>query len=377
LKNILVLCFSDLPKDPRVSRQIAFLSKHFRVTAAGYADPQVEGVEFVPVEMPFWSRAGKFDAATMIKLGLYERGYWSSRSVKSASRSLAGRSFDLIVANDINTLPLALRLRQTARILFDAHEYSPREFEESRKWRFFLRAYNEHLCRTCIPSVDAMTTVCEGLAEEYRRNYAVNPIVILNTPPYANITPVRGAEDKIRVVHHGAAIPSRRLEQMLEMVPHLDERFCLDLMLVPSVPRYMDKLAALASRIPRTRLLAPVSQQQVVAALNQYDVGIYLLEPNNFNNLHSLPNKFFEFIQARLAIAIGPSPEMTRFVKQFDCGIVSETFDPLALASQINGLTSQKIDYFKQHSDVAAKTLCFEKATDLLLDVITRTLAAH
>lgn len=360
-----------------MSRQINFLSKHFRVTAAGFADPQVEGVEFVPIESPFWSRVGKVKAAAMIKLGLFDRGYWSSRSVKSALKSLAGRRFDLILANDINTLPLALRLKHTAKILFDAHEYSPREFEESWKWRFFLRAYNEYLCRTYIPNVDAMTTVCEGLAEEYRGNYAVEPIVVLNTPPYADLTPLRGAENKIRVVHHGAAIPSRRLERMLEIMPHLDERFCLDLLLVPSVPRYMDKLAAIVSRTPRARLLSPVPPHQVVAALNQYDVGIYLLEPNNFNNLHSLPNKFFEFIQARLAIAIGPSPEMTGFVKQFDCGIVSETFDPQALARQINRLTPQKIDYFKQRSDVAAKNLCFEKTADLLLDVITKTIAVN
>jgi hypothetical protein len=31
----------------------------------------------------------------------------------------------------------------------------------------------------------------------------------------------------------------------------------------------------------------------------------------------ALPNKFFEFIQARLAVAIWPSPEMSKITKTF------------------------------------------------------------
>ena len=49
---------------------------------------------------------------------------------------------------------------------------------------------------------------------------------------------------------------------------------------------------------------------------NDYDVGLYLLPPTNFNQRYALPNKFFEFIQGRLAIAIGPSPEMAKLVER-------------------------------------------------------------
>ena len=41
------------------------------------------------------------------------------------------------------------------------------------------------------------------------------------------------------MVHHGGASPSRRLETMIEAMDQLDDRFRLDFMLLPSVPKYM------------------------------------------------------------------------------------------------------------------------------------------
>jgi hypothetical protein len=58
-----------------------------------------------------------------------------------------------------------------------------------------------------------------------------------------------------------------------------------------------------------------------------------------FNLKYILPNKFFEFIQARLAVAIGPSVEMKRLVKEWDCGIVAANFEAKSMAAEINRLT--------------------------------------
>ena len=69
----------------------------------------------------------------------------------------------------------------------------------------------------------------------------------------------------------------------------------------------------------------------------------------------ALPNKFFEFIQARLAIAIVPSPEMARLTREFDCGVVAEDFSSLSLARALTGLTAQGIDWMKRGADRAAR----------------------
>ena len=53
---------------------------------------------------------------------------------------------------------------------------------------------------------------------------------------------------------------------------------------------------------------------EIVDTIAEYDIGLFILSPINFNYYHALPNKLFEFIQARLAIAVSPSPEMARIV---------------------------------------------------------------
>ena len=55
--------------------------------------------------------------------------------------SVWGRRFDVILANDAEVLPLAARLarEQGARLVFDAHEYAPRELEDNLKWRIFFQ----------------------------------------------------------------------------------------------------------------------------------------------------------------------------------------------------------------------------------------------
>jgi hypothetical protein len=37
---------------------------------------------------------------------------------------------------------------------------------------------------------------------------------------------------------------------------------------------------------------------------------------------------FVEFIQARLAVAVDPSPEMARLVQRYGCGVVAPDFPP-------------------------------------------------
>lgn len=369
--RILVISFSDLATDPRVSRQIDLLSKSFVVTAIGFAAPKTDGVEFIEVPRRHWNIRQKISAAALLKLEKYETVYWSSVAVSSAHAAILGREFDLILANDILALPLAVKVRQNAALLFDAHEYAPLEFEESWKWRFFLQEFNQYLCRTYLPHVDAMTTVCDGIANEYYRNFGIHADTINNAPPYSGLAPFFSAENNsIRMVHHGAAIPSRQLESMIETTRALNARYTLDLMLVPSVPRYYENLKFLARANPRIRFPPPVTMQELPSALNRYDVGIYLLPPNNFNNQFSLPNKFFEFVQARLAIAIGPSPEMAALVKRYDMGVIAEDFSTASFAKTLSALDHHRINRFKTNADRAARDLCFEKNAGTLLSLV-------
>jgi hypothetical protein len=141
------------------------------------------------------------------------------------------------------------------------------------------------------------------------------------------------------------------------MVDFLDDRFTLTLMLTKNNLDYYQELLELASGNPRIDFREPVAFTEIVQEINQYDVGVYILEPNSFNNKYALPNKFFEFIQARLAVAIGPSPEMGRLVHAYDLGLVADDFKPQALAERLKELTREKIENYKQRTAEAAYEL--------------------
>jgi hypothetical protein len=101
-------------------------------------------------------------------------------------------------------------------------------------------------------------------------------------------------------------------------------------------------------------------------------MGVFLLPPVNFNYENTLPNKLFDFIQARLAIAIGPTPEMAEIVNQYDSGIVSKTFDPKDLAAELSKLTYEKLVHFKSNAGLAAKEQCAEKNEETMQGVINQ-----
>jgi hypothetical protein len=307
-------------------------------------------------------------------LGLSESYYWDRPEVRSALAALGGRKFDLVIANDIGALPLAERLSQERPVLMDAHEYSPLEFEDKWLWRLLFGRLHHDLCRKYLPKAAAMVTVCQGIADKYAQHYGVTPEVIQNAPVHQELRPSRPEPGRIRLVHHGAAIRSRHLEKMIDVMKHLDDRFTLDFLLVGNDEAYFDELRTRAASDPRIRFLEPVPMPEICRALNRYDVGIFLLPPVNFNYRHALPNKFFEFIQARLAVAIGPSPEMARLVEAYGFGLVADSFNPKDLAALLGKISESDLIRYKLAADVAARSLNYEKSGGRLLALVEHLL---
>ncbi|HEX7117797.1 MAG TPA: glycosyltransferase [Longimicrobiales bacterium] len=375
MTTALILSFSDLGRDPRVHRQIRFLAGMHRVIAVGYADPQVEGVTFIRVERGRKDAIGKVIAALQLIARRYERYYWRQARVRSALEALADVRADVVIANDIDALPLAVRLARGAKVIYDAHEYAPRQFENRRLFRWFFQSYVTHLCRTYIPRADAMMTVGQEIAKRYEAETGVRPVVVTNAPDYADLEPGAVAPGgRIRLVHHGRATPSRRLEKMIRAMDLLDERFELDFLLFGGSERYREALEQQARPNPRIRFRDPVPMQDLPRFLNRYDMGIFLLEPFSFNARYALPNKLFEFIQARLAVAVGPSPEMARIVEEYGVGVVAEDFTPESFAAAIRSCTVERIGAFKRRAHEAARVLSADANRETILALVDRVL---
>ncbi len=380
MKKVLVLVFSNLRHDARVKRQVTWLKKKYSVTVACFDSDDISGVKIVRIEQTKLSLARKALLGASLALKNYRIAYRLFHNYKYLENEL-DNSYDLIIANDIDTLPLAFQLNPAAKIVLDAHEYAPRHFENSRTWKVFFQPFYIYLCKKYIPRVSAMLTVGEGLGREYARNFSVKPTVISNATNYHETMPSDVEGDSIRLIHHGIANPSRKLELMVEMMRHLDNRFTLDMILMTSdyaaakTKAYIQRFKEQAEQDPRIRFLPSVASDQVVSTINRYDIGVFLIPPVNFNYANTLPNKLFEYIQARLGVAIGPTPEMAAIVNRYQNGVISDDFDPVNLAQKLNSLTKEDIIRFKDQSAVAARDLNAEKngvVFDQLIESVLR-----
>lgn len=366
----LVICFSELHRDPRVLREIEWLRDEYEITTVGFTPCGVEGIRHIPyASVASASLTGKIKRAVKSFADDFETIYWSSDKIATAEK-LDDETFDLIIANDIDTLPLAVRLaKPETTVLLDAHEYAPDEFTESFRWRLLRQPLVKYLCGKYIPQVTIATTVCQGIADKYEEEFGKKFSVITNAPAYQDLQPSRTSPEKIRLIFHGMAHASRKTEKQIEMMRFLGDRFELNLMLVGE-PAYIENLKKIASGLKNVKFLPPIGTTEIASFTNQFDVGIYSLPPTNFNNQHALPNKFFEFIQARLAIVIAPSPEMARILRDFDLGLVAKDFSPQSMADAIQSLTAERIHHFKAQANRHARELSAEKNRELFLRLV-------
>jgi glycosyltransferase involved in cell wall biosynthesis len=159
---------------------------------------------------------------------------------------------------------------------------------------------------------------------------------------------------------------------MIKVAELLGQEYIFDIMGTATEynNEYFQKLLNMSSNISNVSFIKPVSFKEIIPTINKYDIGIYILNPNGFNNEYALPNKIFEYVQAKLAIAISPSKEMRHIVEKYDLGVVADDFSPESLAKKIKELSKDDIFRFKQNSEIASKVENAEKYSELYLSHI-------
>lgn len=362
--SLLILSFSDIRGDARVLKQVREFASAYDVTTCGYGDAPDGVVEHlrIPSDAPSW----RFDRVALV-LRRFERAYRGNRAVVEAERLLAGRAFDVVLANDLDTVPLAIGLRPRGGVHADLHEYTPRQRYEDLRWRVFFAPLMAWLVRTYVRRADSVTTVGEGVAAEYERVFGVRAGVATNAAPYVAAAPTPVGEP-IRLVHSGAGLRNRNITLMLDAVERVTRPVTLDLYLTENDPGLIAELRGRQSE--RVRLHAPVPYAELVRTLSEYDVGVFVLPPINFNYRWALPNKLFDFVQARLGIIVGPSPEMARIVERHGLGVVAGGFTADDLAREIDALTPERVAGWKAASDRAAVELSSETQVRVWRDAI-------
>jgi len=369
-KKILILSITDQDMAPRVIRQIDALKEEYDIYCCGLKNSIIKEEKFYRIERSKNSLTLKLliSAFKLLRIyGLAEKFILKYKYRINLPEKLP--EFDLIIAHDLDAVAISYNTFISKNVIVDLHEYAQEEFGETYYWKLVNKEFLSYQCRKYFPVLNAATTVCQSISDEYEKNFSLSPVVITNAAPYYDLKPSE-TKEKIRIISHGGAIKSRRIELMIEIAKNLDERFTLDLMLLPNDKNYYNKLKLMADETDNVKIIPPVGFNEIVKYCNSYDIGLYVIFPTNLNNKYSLPNKFFEFIQSRLAIVTGPSVEMEKYMKNYNLGITAKTFDPLEIASEINKLTNVQIDNFKKNSHLHSKELSSETNSKILKNIV-------
>ena len=356
--RLLILSFSSIVSDARLLKQIAVFRDDYDVTTCGYGAAPAGVVDHVeiPADLSVWRYP-----RPLVMLRLYKRAYWSNAAIAAAHHALEGRSFDVVIANDVDTVGLALSLQPHACVHADLHEYAPRMREDLLRVRIFVHPFVDWMCRNFVARAQSWTTVGDGIAAEYRRRFGFGPTVVTNAAPFVagEPTPVH---DPLRLVHSGAAQENRGLEELIDAVQLSRADITLDLYLMQQNPAFLDRLRALAARTPdRVRVCDPVPYARLASTLRSYDVGIHVIPPKSFNHRWALPNKMFDFVQARLGVVVGPSPEMASYVERFGIGAVTPDFSAEGIARTIDSITEDDVTRWKAAAHAHARELSSEQ----------------
>jgi hypothetical protein len=370
-KKILILSITNQNCAPRVIRQIDALKNNYDLYCCGLDNSIIPKEKFFRIQKGSNSFFQKIIISLLKLFRLYDLA--EKFIVKFKYKIDIPKQcpeFDLIIAHDLDAVALAYTKFNGGKVFVDLHEYAQEEFGETFYWKFINKGFLNYQCKKYFPKVDASSTVCQSISDEYKKSFTIAPVVITNAAPFYDLEPSH-SDDRIRMINHGGAIRSRKIELMIEIVKKLDNRFSLDLMLVPNDLPYYNLLKTMAEETENVKIIPPVEYNDIVTFCNQYDLGLYIIFPTNLNNKYSLPNKFFEFIQSRLAIVTGPSVEMKNYIDRYNLGVAANSFEPDEIADKINNLTNEQIEEFKSNSHKHARELSSETNDILLNKIVT------
>jgi glycosyltransferase involved in cell wall biosynthesis len=358
--NRIILCVTnDLATDSRVNRIASSLvSLHAQVLVIGRVFP-------CSMELPDYPcRAIRMNM-------IFRKGplYYAEYNIRLFFRLMFTREA-VLVANDLDTLPAAFfasKIRSLP-LVYDSHEYFTEVPElVGRKW---VKRFWEWLEALMLPHIHFSYTVSASIAAEYNRKYGISMQVIRNLPArQVKLEPpflIKKNQEHL-IIYQGSLNMGRGLQLAIRAIRYMkDTRLIIagDGDIGEELRELVESLS-LADKVYFTGRIAPRELRQYTI---QADLGISLEEKLGLNYCYALPNKLFDYIQARIPVLVSDLPEMAHVVTQYAIGKVNHTHDPYELSLVMQDMLSdqEKRGEWLSNLEKAAIELCWEQEVEKL-----------
>ncbi len=282
---------------------------------------------------------------------------------------------DLVIAHNYYTCPPGwdLSKRYDAPFLIDSQEYMLGVMLDSPLWVREQRPFIKAMQDVYFAHADQVFTVSQGIADKITAEQRLKrPVRVMRSTPLHARHPFRPVSGTRKLLYHGLIDPARDLDIAIRAAA----LWTSDTKLIirgHSEGDTSDQLAALAAELGvshKVTLEPAVPFVEMLTRANEADIGYFVYRDGSPQRRFVLPNKFFEYQMAGLALMISDLPEMAALTRQFGTGVIVDDLTPEAIAQSVDSLTDDQINACKQASLKAAETLCWEMEQDVLLETL-------
>ncbi len=369
MKKAVHLVISDFVNDSRVLKETHSLQKQgWQVTVFalhGGKNAQREQINGVEIRrLPLLTRhLPKNFLVQLIKLGEF--------GLRILPHLLTA---DVVHCHDVDPLPLGIFAKFLRfgglSVVYDAHELQTEQpmAKSRRKVMGIVEKF-------CVRFVDAFVTVSPSISREYAERYQVAPPkLILNCPPTSPVQRRDIFREKFAIseaarifLYQGGLVPGRGLELLLGFFRTIDPREAvLVVMGSGSLEGLVQQAATTFSAI---KYLPAVPMAELLHCTASADVGILSTEADCLNSYYCLPNKFFEYTMAGLAVISNDVPEVRALVERFQNGLVYRAENPETFAQAYQEILKKNLDSYRSGSRALASAYNWENQEKVLLNI--------
>ncbi len=280
-------------------------------------------------------------------------------------------SSDIFLSNDLDTLLsnfLASKIRRKP-LVYDSHELFTQVPELIHRPK--VQEIWRKIEAKTLPHIKYSYTVCQSIADYYKKEYGIEMKVVRNIPVCNSQTQIQSQSKKENIIlYQGAVNIGRGIDliiKALKFLPNAEFWVIGD----GDVLDKMKKLAEQESVNKRVKFFGRLAFEELQKYTQQATVGISMEENLGLNYYFALPNKLFDYIQSEIPILGFDLPEIKRVISHYNIGEIIKTREPQLVAKALEKFISNNDEYniWKENLKIARTELCWQNEEKVLLSV--------
>jgi glycosyltransferase involved in cell wall biosynthesis len=270
--------------------------------------------------------------------------------------------------------------------IYDAHDfYSRIQGEEKLNWlqKRIIVPFDHWLETNCVKKAADIITVSDGIADLQMQEFGRRGTVIRNCQdPRIDIVPIHDLRDGLKLgekdfllVVIGQAKPGQAIIEAIDAMSQLPGDVHIAFLgnnYLQYIPEGLD-----THLFKRIHIVPPVKPSEVVNYIKNADASLILYYPYSINYYYSLPNSFFQSVNAGLPILYPENlPEIRKIAELYQIGLPINPQSPTSIRNAVRKLiqSSEELSIYRKNLLRASQELNWEHEEKILEKLINHVL---